>query len=719
MSENVVLNADQSAAVTAGDGPILVLAGAGTGKTRVIVERVVWLVRERGIDPRNILALTFTNRAANEMKQRVAARLEVDRLASWVGTFHSFSLFVLRREGERLGLPSQFTVFDDTDQLSLMRRLIRELPEEYEKVTPRQALHWISRLKQDLREPESDIPPATAEEETCRYLWAKYHGNLRAGGAVDFDDLLVMLARLLEEFPDVADKYQRRYRHVLVDEYQDTNHAQYRIVTRLTQAARNVFVVGDEDQSIYSWRGANLDNILNFQKEFDNAQVFRLERNYRSTAPILEAANAVVSNNQQRLGKNLYTREIAGEGVRFYLAQSAEDEARFLVDDMQTIGKDMKTTGILYRTNGQARLVEEALLRQGIRYTVVGSVRFYSRKEIKDLLSYLRLLVNPADDEALRRIINVPPRGIGETTLHRLAEYAALRSTGIFPVLREIEHDQTIQPRTRTAIAGFVQLIDDLALESKKSGLAALVESLLEKTRYLDYLRASDEKDFRDRQEVVAEFLSACASFDAKKAGGVAEFLQELALMSDQDELDLHKAPPAVTLLTCHSAKGLEFDAVYLIGLEEGLLPHANAIDSKREMEEERRLCYVAMTRARKRLTLTAAQSRMLQGHDERRAASRFIKEIPPGKLDFLMGGKTAPAKGRPAGVAVSADAGAPPAGDAIKTGTKVRHPRFGKGHVLYTQGSGATMKIRIRFDTGRVGTFLLQATPLEIEGKR
>ncbi len=717
------LNEAQKAAVMAADGPTLVLAGAGSGKTRVIVERIVHLIQERGVDPRNILAMTFTNRAAQEMKARVTARLGIDRLATWIGTFHSFGLFMLRREADKLALTKTFTVFDEGDQLAVMRRLIRELPAAYQKVTPRDALQWISLLKQDVKEPDPAKPPKMDGAETLMYLWNKYHAALAKAGAVDFDDLLVLQVRLLEQHPDVRDKYRQRYRHVLIDEYQDTNGAQYRIARGLSDGHSNIFVVGDEDQSIYSWRGADFRNILNFERDFPAATVIRLEQNYRSTAPILAAANAVVAHNEQRLGKNLWTDQQGGEPVRYFLAEDEKAEVKYVVDDILNASIAKGQTAILYRTNGQSRVIEEELRKRAVPHVIVGSVRFYSRKEIKDLLAYLRLMVNPSDDESVRRVLNVPARGIGEVTMARLEQYGAERGMSLLQVLQEVDQDQTIAARTRDAISGFVHLIDDLALEAKKSTVCELVQTLLEKTGYRDYIRECDEKDLRDRLENIEEFLASCLEFDTGQRGGLLEFLQELSLLGGVDEWET--SGDAVTLMTCHSAKGLEFDSVYLVGLEEGLLPHASS-QSDTEVEEERRLCYVAMTRARKKLTLTAAERRSLYGMTEPRDVSRFIGEIPSDHIEEVRKKKPAgpPAMaprpvGAGAGRAVSL-AAAHEAEPTVKMGTPVRHAKFGRGYVQSTSGSGDNLKARIRFDTGHSATFLLAKAPIEIlKGKR
>ncbi len=697
-----LLNPAQRKAVTAGDGPALVLAGAGSGKTRVIVERLVWLIHERGVDPRNLLALTFTNRAAEEMRSRVATRLGMERLASWVGTFHSFGLFILRRDMEKLGRPKDFTIFDDDDQLSVMKQLLKDLPQSFPKVSPRAALHWISRLKQDLAEPNPENFE-TEEEVAYAELWKRYHRALEKVQGVDFDDLLVLPARLMQHHDEVRARYQQRYKYVLIDEYQDTNRAQYALALALTEGHGNIFVVGDEDQSIYSWRGADINNILNFEKDFANATVYRLEQNYRSTAPILTVANAVVKNNADRLGKTLWTDKKQGEAVRFNLAEDEQDEAHFVAEDIATHHAP-RDTAILFRTNGQFRVFEEALRRKGIAYTVIGGVKFYARKEVKDILAYLRLLVNPADDVAVRRIVNVPARGIGATSLESIEQYAALRQVPLYDVLRDIEFDQTLAARLRDSATAFVHLIDELAHEAKTKPVAEVVESILAKTGYREFVAQNDEKDFKDRLEIVDEFISACRHFDEQGGKGVLAFLQELALYSEVDQYDA--SAPMVTLLTCHSAKGLEFDHVYLVGLEEGLLPHASSLESDTETEEERRLCYVAMTRARMSLTLSSAESRLLYGKRKESQISRFVGEIPSGFLQST-GGR--------AGAGQPTPKPQPVAAGQLKTGTKIRHATFGPGTVLYTIGTGSKLRARIRFNTGLSRQFLVSATPLEI----
>ena len=422
----VQLNEAQHAAVTAPDGPALVLAGAGSGKTRVIIERMSYLVEECGVNPRNLLALTFTNKAAGEMRNRFARRISMDTIPSFIGTFHSFGLWVLRRNADLLERPKSFTIFDDQDQLSLMKRLVKELPKRFQAVLPRDALGYISKVKQIEPFPNWSDPPDTPEEETCRELWNRYHDTLKGCGAMDFDDLTALTSFLLERFPEVRDRYRHRFRHVLIDEYQDTNRSQY-VIARCLGEDGNLFVVGDEDQSIYSWRGADINNILDFARDFPQAHVYRLEQNYRSTPTILDAANALVAHNVNRLGKRLFTEVEDGMPVAYFFAEDAEQEAYFVVDDIQRHKREPGTVAIFYRAHILARIMEDAMRARRIPYVVVGGIKFYSRKEIKDIIAYLRLLVNPADDESLRRILNVPARGIGDMGREQLTEYAALR----------------------------------------------------------------------------------------------------------------------------------------------------------------------------------------------------------------------------------------------------------------------------------------------------
>jgi DNA helicase II / ATP-dependent DNA helicase PcrA len=697
----VQLNDAQRDAVLHGDSYALVLAGAGSGKTRVIVERIAHLISEMGVNPREILSLTFTNKAAGEMRERAAQRLGRERLDAWAGTFHSFGLWMLRRDIAALDRPKSFTVFDDADQLALMKVLVKSLPAGQQQVTPREALQWISRFKQDLAVPTQD-DIADEADETCALLWDRYHDSLARHSAVDFDDLLVLPAKLLEQ-DNIRAKYGERFRYILIDEYQDTNRAQYLMATRLSETHGNLFVVGDEDQSIYSWRGADIRNILEFEKDFPGARTFRLETNYRSTSNILNAANAVVQNNQDRLGKTLQSAIGEGAPLTIFEAEDGDDEARYVIDSIGKHTADGSRAAVLYRTNGQARLFEEALRRKGAPYVVVGGQKFYERKEVRDLLAYLRAAANSRDDVAVRRIVNVPPRGLGAKAVEQFEANAAVRGDSLMGAIRDSEHDESLTGRGRRGITEFIDLIDTLADDQFTAGVAELVETILERSQYGEYVRKSDEKDFRTGLEVIEEFQSACAAFDDREGpGGLSEFLHELALMTDIDAAATGPAP--VTLMTCHAAKGLEFDHVFLAGLEEGLLPHANSMGDADAIEEERRLCYVAMTRARRTLTLTSARERMIYGRTHQSDRSRFLDEIPANKAP------TVPARKRRAGTE-------PAAVDAneIKMGVRVRHTQFGEGVIMYTSGSGKKLKARIRFDRGPARNIMVSHAPLEV----
>lgn len=704
------LNEQQLAAVSAPEGPVLVLAGAGTGKTRVIVERMVWLVEEKGYDPRYLVALTFTNKAADEMRHRFLHRLQREAADAFLGTFHSFALYQLRREAEAVGLRSDFTILDDTDQVSLMKRLVRELPGDSVRVNPRDALEWISRHKSRVEEPGED-QVVDKEGEALLELWKRYHDTLRRNSCLDFDDLLVYFVRLLEENPPIREKYARRFRHILVDEYQDTNPAQYRIVRRLCEDHGHVFAVGDEDQSIYSWRGADINNILRFQDDFPNAHIYRLERNYRSAKPILDAANALVAHNEKRLGKNLFTVR-DGEPVRFYHAATSEEEAEWIAKDILERGLSPGAVAILYRTHTLGRVFEDAFRRRHIPYRIIGGIRFYARKEIKDLLAYLRLTANRADDEAFRRAIAVPPRGIGDSTLEYLEQTAVLRRCSLFDAARDVETDQGLNQRFRKALSGFVQLIEELSHRAESNPVADVVRFLVDAVEYRRYLNELSDREYKDRIGNVDEFLNACAEYDSKQGGDLRHFLQHLALTSDLDAYET--GMPMVTLLTCHAAKGLEFDHVYIVGMEEGLFPYGSTWNETHDIEEERRLCYVAMTRARHTLTLTAALSRTLYGHtDEERELSRFLAEIGPQRYhDLTPRSEAKTGRTQPSRLYEQADT---EAHSRFRRGARVRHRNFGTGVVLSVEGKGDKMRIRVRFNTGREATFIVGVAPIEV----
>lgn len=716
-----LLNPAQLSAVKASEFAVLVLAGAGTGKTRVIVERILWLIEEQKVPPNRILAVTFTNKAADEMKQRILCAIGNEKESlPWIGTFHSFGLQFLRRFSSYLPeLKENFIVFDEDDQVSLMKRVLKDNPALAEHFTPREAVKIISGFKQKILTPLEDH--RFNNNLPLIELWDCYHKALRENNAVDFDDLISLPVMILEKNEILKERVRNFYSDILVDEYQDTNHAQFRLLQCLKGSGNRIFVVGDEDQCIYSWRGSELSNILKFDEHFEEAKIYKLEQNYRSTKNILALANDLVANNRLRIGKNLWTANEVGEKVSFYWADSDVEEAEWVIEDILTHKYPFNSVAILFRTNNQSRPFEEALLRRNIPYVFIGGIRFYARREVKDLLAYLRIISNEDDDDAIRRIINVPHRDIGLATLQKIEEYANLRGSHLLKVMREIEYDHTFSGRVRQAISNFVRLIDEIKFYSTQNNIGDLIKFIVDKTGYLEYVKAQSQKEGSDRDKIVMEFISVCNQ-SSNQSKSVTEFLQTLSLMTD---LDLKTVPSqAVQLLTCHSTKGLEFDYVYLTGMEDGLLPYVEdeeCIDLE-ELEEERRLCYVAMTRARKRLVLTGASTRQIFGRTLKdRQISRFLFEIGLEKLDILKTFKDKDSSkedntkkdiGESVNKPVDATA-------KYRTGTRVRHAKFGYGIVLNTEGKGDKMKVRVKFDSGRTAVLMVSMAPMEIIERR
>lgn len=716
-----LLNPAQLSAVKASEFAVLVLAGAGTGKTRVIVERILWLIEEQKVPPNRILAVTFTNKAADEMKQRILCAIGNEKESlPWIGTFHSFGLQFLRRFSSYLPeLKENFIVFDEDDQVSLMKRVLKDNPALAEHFTPREAVKIISGFKQKILTPLEDH--RFNNNLPLIELWDCYHKALRENNAVDFDDLISLPVMILEKNEILKERVRNFYLDILVDEYQDTNHAQFRLLQCLKGSGNRIFVVGDEDQCIYSWRGSELSNILKFDEHFEEAKIYKLEQNYRSTKNILALANDLVANNRLRIGKNLWTANEVGEKVSFYWADSDVEEAEWVIEDILTHKYPFNSVAILFRTNNQSRPFEEALLRRNIPYVFIGGIRFYARREVKDLLAYLRIVSNEDDDDAIRRIINVPHRDIGLATLQKIEEYANLRGSHLLKVMREIEYDHTFSGRVRQAISNFVRLIDEIKFYSTQNNIGDLIKFIVDKTGYLEYVKAQSQKEGSDRDKIVMEFISVCNQ-SSNQSKSVTEFLQTLSLMTD---LDLKTVPSqAVQLLTCHSTKGLEFDYVYLTGMEDGLLPYVEdeeCIDLE-ELEEERRLCYVAMTRARKRLVLTGASTRQIFGRTLKdRQISRFLFEIGLEKLDILKTFKDKDSSkedntkkdiGESVNKPVDATA-------KYRTGTRVRHAKFGYGIVLNTEGKGDKMKVRVKFDSGRTAVLMVSMAPMEIIERR
>ena len=619
------LNDKQKEAVEWPDGPILVLAGAGSGKTRVLTTKLAYLVNEQGVNPHNILAITFTNKAAKEMKERAYNMLGPDAYRMQISTFHSFGLLLIRENYEKLGFDKNFTILDSEDSLTIIKKILKDMDLDPKVYNPRAIRNKISSAKNELMDSKYYSRFVNSEyEEIVLSVFQKYEKKVFKNNSMDFDDLLLLPIKLFKEHPDVLEKYQDRFRYILVDEYQDTNEAQYILIKMLSKKYKNICVVGDLDQSIYGFRGANFRNILNFEKDYPDAKVIPLEENYRSTGNILNVANDIIKHNKQRKEKTLWTKNDDGPKIRYHRAYDEKDEANYVMEEINKLiisGEPKSSIAVLYRTNAQSRNMEEALLRENIPYKVVGSFYFYNRKEIKDLISYLKLIYNSNDDVSLMRIINVPKRQIGPKTIENLASKALSKGCSLYEAIdsgKELE---------------FKKIIESIKKESENISLTELVELILDKTGMRKELESSKTLEAEVRLENLEEFKSITKNFEENNGViSLEEFLLEISLVSDIEE---HKNNnDVVTLMTVHSAKGLEFDHVFIIGLEEGLFPHSNSLDSSDDIEEERRLCYVAVTRAKKTLTLVNAQRRMLYGNTNFNPPSRFIGEINDEYLD-------------------------------------------------------------------------------------
>jgi DNA helicase-2/ATP-dependent DNA helicase PcrA len=709
------LNAEQRAAVLAVDGPVLILAGAGSGKTRVITHRIAHLVVDRGVPSDQILAVTFTNQAAGEMKARTEALLGGAALASRISTFHAFCVRVLRREAEAAGLPPGFVIYDQDDQVAAVRDALRALDLSEKLHPPRRVLARISAQKNKTpvtRRVRNDEGGALDEgaldatgAETFANIAARYEQALESARAVDFDDLLLRTVALLSHDAHIRESYRRRFPYVLVDEYQDTNSAQYEIIRHLVGRGGNVTVVGDEDQSIYSWRGADIQNILDFEHDFPGAQVFRLEQNYRSSQAILDTASALVAHNLRRKGKILRAVRAAGTPVRLHTATDEYEEAAWVVDRIAGERGGRGRAAILFRMNAQSRLFEEALLRRRLPYLVLGGVGFYERREVKDLLAYLRLVLNPRDGVALRRVLNVPPRGIGAKSALELERIADASGSTLWEAIGVVVDEARLPARATQPLARFRELVELLREEAAGLTVKGLITRVLEASGYSAVLAQEDSQESQDRLENLAELVSAAADYDAREPeGGLGGFLDRAALVSEVDQLR-DEAP--VVLMTFHAAKGLEFESVFLVGLEEGLMPHSRSLTSDEALEEERRLCYVGMTRAMERLSLTHAQSRQVFGQRRLAQASRFLGEMPEACLDRSGGvwpvsaAQASPRSKPGSGWSRPSPTPLPPVPEGlseIRPGVKVRHPLFGVGTVLRCDGSGEELKVTVSF---------------------
>ena len=741
------LNEPQRVAVSHGDGPLLVLAGAGSGKTRVITRRVAWLVQQGGVDPWQITAVTFTNKAAGEMRDRVAELMGSDQCGAWVSTFHSLCLRVLRREAESIGYKPGFLVYDTSEQLAVVKMAMEELEIAQENTPPRQVLSKISRAKNLLtrpdqfRETHSDYTGSIlARIYTC------YQEKLQAANAMDFDDLIMQTIRLFTERPEALERIQGHTRHLLVDEYQDTNHSQYRLIRFLSKATGNVCVVGDEDQSIYAFRGSDFRNILRFEKDFPGATVVKLEENYRSTGTILKAASAVVSYNRERIGKQLYTENPAGAKIRISRLYTDRDEADWVAKTLTELRRrrDLGEAAVIYRTNAQSRLMEEALLQRGVPYRIYGAVRFYDRKEVKDILAYLKVLANPADNVSAERIINVPSRRIGKATVETLRKVALERRTSLLGALPFVL-DLNLAGRATAALERFSRLLASLRDEVMALPPDALVREIVSRTGYAEHLQAEGPVIARARLENLEQLVTAAAEHGEAGGQGLSDFLDRVSLVSDADVFD---GENGVSLMTLHCAKGLEFPVVFIVGLEEGLLPHSRSLESPSEMEEERRLLYVGMTRAREELFLTSACVRRVFGRETPAQRSPFLGEIPrelieedqptalqTAHLQAALDGDDGrryeyddpadvpAAKRRELDFAAIMQKGiakreltyeyedeAPD----YRPGARVYHPRYGTGKVLRREGQGDGLKLTVSFSGHRPKKFLAKYANLQ-----
>ncbi len=755
------LNAQQREAVSHTEGPLLILAGAGSGKTRVITHRIAHIITARRIPPSAILAVTFTNKAANEMRERVTALLDGVPLESspTVSTFHSFCVRLLRRDGDPLsrirpGFSRRFSIYDDEDQLGLIKAAYRGLGlDEKEFMQYRAALSRISHAK-NVKETPQDLykKAVNKENEALAALYEEYEKALRTANALDFDDLLLEAVRLLRHDEATREAWNRRLSYVMIDEYQDTNRSQYELMRLLSDSHKNVCVVGDEDQSIYSWRGADIRNILDFERDFPNSKTIRLEQNYRSTKNILAAAGAVVENNKARKGKKLWTEAADGERIGLYAAYDAENEALFIADSIEKymVANPGDHVAVLYRTNSQSRQIEEALRRYGRKYNIVGGFSFYQRAEIKDIVAYLKLAASNVDSVSLLRVINTPARGIGRTTVEQIEKYAREHGINLWDAVERIIDDQHLSTRSQSALVLFRNLIQELSLVASSSSLADLIRHILDRTGYRRMLQQEKTPESETRLENLDELINAAAE-SAERGDTISDFLDHAALVADADAYD-EQAP--ITLMTLHNAKGLEFPVVFLSGMELGLFPHSRSMDSEAALEEERRLCYVGMTRARKRLFLTWARFRRRfgGGEQERSTPSWFLGEVPPhlvqnlgvtdepGEVDLrterhdvrqsakrnTYTGKTynsienisqffnekglpvnslktppqvPPAPfSRPTPQNKPLTQAPPPVRKAARTGMTVEHPKYGTGTVVRREGEGDDAKITVNF---------------------
>ncbi|MBN1461024.1 MAG: DNA helicase PcrA [Armatimonadetes bacterium] len=703
------LNDRQREAVLHTDGPLLIFAGAGSGKTRVLTHRAAYLIQERGVPARQILAVTFTNKAANEMKQRLRNLLGRGHWEMWVGTFHSTCARILRDEGERVGIPTDFVVFDESDQSALIKDCLRDLDLDPEQFVPSRILNEISNAKNELIQPREyfNWRGGRPYDEIVARVYALYQHRLSDNHACDFDDLIDYVVWLFEQHPDVLQRYQERFHYFLVDEYQDINFAQYRFIVQLASQRRNLCVVGDDDQAIYGWRGADMRIIMRFDEDYPDARVIKLEQNYRSTGNVLRAAWEVIRRNRTRREKQLWTDSAEGEKLVTHRAADEHAEATFIADTIEHLvqQEDRKHSdfAVLYRVNAQSRVFEQVFVSRGLPYRIVGGLRFYDREEVKDILAYLRLLHNPNDSVSLKRIINKPTRGIGDTTLAHLERTALERNMPIIEAARHADEIPELTARAQTAVLSFLRVIEGVRKMMADASVTELTEAIIEQSGYRQALEQEKSIKARGKLENIQELLTATQEYESgAEEPSVADFLENVALLTSADMLEA--GVEAVPLMTLHSAKGLEFPVVFLVGMEEALFPLARAAfsDNPLELEEERRLCYVGMTRAEERLFLTSAEYRTIYGSTSRTMPSRFLDDIPDDLVEPMgpitprnITWESADATRSPAAQAILEEAGAE---QPFRAGDKVKHPTFGRGMVVSVNGTGEDTIISVAF---------------------
>ncbi|WP_031107531.1 DNA helicase PcrA [Streptomyces sp. NRRL S-146] len=751
------LNDNQRAAVVHSGSPLLIVAGAGSGKTRVLTHRIAHLLAERDVHPGQILAITFTNKAAGEMKERVEQLVGPRANAMWVMTFHSACVRILRRESKKLGFTSSFSIYDAADSKRLMALVCRDLDLDPKRFPPKSFSAKISNLKNELIDEEDFAAQATdGFEKTLAQAYAMYQSRLREANALDFDDLIMTTVNLLRAFPDVAEHYRRRFRHVLVDEYQDTNHAQYALVRELVGTSEHpvdvppeaevppaeLCVVGDADQSIYAFRGATIRNILQFEEDYPDATTILLEQNYRSTQTILSAANAVIERNESRRPKNLWTNAGTGAQITGYVADTEHDEAQFVAEEIDCLTDAGKAkagdVAVFYRTNAQSRVFEEIFIRVGLPYKVVGGVRFYERKEVRDVLAYLRVLANPEDSVPLRRILNVPKRGIGDRA-EAMIDALSQREKISFPqALKRVDEAYGMAARSTNAVKRFNTLMEDLrTIVESGAGPATVLEAVLERTGYLAELQASTDPQDETRIENLQELAAVAMEFEQERGeeeqSTLSDFLEQVALVADSDQIpDEEDGDGVITLMTLHTAKGLEFPVVFLTGMEDGVFPHMRALGQTKELEEERRLAYVGITRARERLYLTRSTLRSAWGQPSYNPPSRFLEEIPPTHVEWKRTGATAPASSGPVSAVAASLSSSRSRSSAsgasgfatrrtsekpvvsLAVGDRVTHDQFGLGTVVGVKGTGGNAEATIDFGDTKPKRLLLRYAPVE-----